>query len=651
MVTAPAIAMMIMSGLGILGTLFVGLFVGLFVVGGLTMAHSAITPVLPFHLGQIGVVSGSLIVVSALLGLAGSAFVFFAGWRMRTLRNRGLALAGSIVLIVTGLLVIASKTPMWSIAEIAIGVWALVILLRPEVSAAFASAPATPAPRSTDARSLVAVPAGGLMVASALNLLLLGVSLLFMLFFVSVSHSPTQDVVRVAGPGISVSQTTSPPTMMKGMSWMAFLVIGLVFTLIPSILTFIGAWRMRQLRGYGLAITAAILGIITPPGMIIGVIFGIWALAVLTRGEVRAAFENGTTRSGGRGCLIAGATFVGLLLVLALGFVGLKTMRSRSSVVTTSAVEVRYRAFEADAALVEKLVPEKTRLPGEMQDSELQTPKTRLVGSPLTVASQTAEVSADVLARLLPDASAKLGVLVDKDRSISTWPRVSDTWGYNGNDAFHGNLMGTGFVGVRSSQGGSQLRSDYRITYRNNTSQYVSAQIAWEGAAPQPGGARTFFLPFTTTDGKARFVVIAFEVRPTGAKMAALDKWIQGDWVFDTEYSREKMRFRNPNDATNPGTQATAKVMFDGYEKMSWTITPTEMQSHHSESGTQAGPYRIVKMLDPNAAEIEITDNGTTKRLVFRREGDRLLLSGSDPQPEATPIDLPSYYKRMVTPR
>jgi hypothetical protein len=149
--------------------------------------------------------------------------------------------------------------------------------------------------------------------------------------------------------------------MMKGMSWMAFLVIGLVFTLIPSILTFIGAWRMRQLRGYGLAITAAILGIITPPGIIIGVIFGIWALAVLTRGEVRAAFENGTTRSGGRGCLIAGATFVGLLLVLALGFVGLKdravsffgshNLRRRGSL----------RAFEADAALVEKLVPERKR--------------------------------------------------------------------------------------------------------------------------------------------------------------------------------------------------------------------------------------------------------------------------------------------------
>jgi hypothetical protein len=83
-------------------------------------------------------------------------------------------------------------------------------------------------------------------------------------------------------------------------------------------------------------------------------------------------------------------------------------------------------------------------------------------------------------------------------------------------------------------------------------------------------------------------VVIAFEVRPTGAKMAALDKWIQGDGS-SIRILREKMRFRNPNDATNPGTQATAKVMFDGYEKMSWTITPTEMQSHHSESGNTAG--------------------------------------------------------------
>jgi hypothetical protein len=116
-----------------------------------------------------------------------------------------------------------------------------------------------------------------------------------------------------------------------------------------------------------------------------------------------------------------------------------------------------------------------------MQDSELQTPKTRLVGSPLTVASQTAEVSADVLARLLPDASAKPGVLVDKDRSISTWPRVSDTWGYNGNDAFHGNLMGNGFVASDPAREAPSCGRNTASPIANNTSQYVSAQIAWEG--------------------------------------------------------------------------------------------------------------------------------------------------------------------------
>ncbi|MEO7318097.1 MAG: serine/threonine-protein kinase, partial [Chthoniobacteraceae bacterium] len=494
MVAAPAIAMMIAGALGLLGVLVSGLMLALFAVRGAVS----------------GVSIGLIATVFLLLGLPGSGFVLFAGMRMQKLRNHGLAMAGSIVLIVIALLSLAATK--LSLIYIAVGIWALVVLLRREVREAFEKEPAPVPTTPSDARSLVAVPATGLMVASVLNLLLIGVGVLFMLFFVSFPSSPTPDVVNIAGPGISISPSTGP-SMLGRLNWSVVLVL---FSFIPSVLTFTGAWRMRQLRSHGLAVTAAILGIVTPPGMLIGVIFGIWALVVLSRGEVRAAFDGGTARSGGRGCVIAACIVACLLLLPALGFFGLWTARVHSIAEVRTAT-VLYRAFEADAALVEKLVPNQTRLAGEMQDSELQTPKTRLVGSPITVSSQTAEISADVLARLLPDGSIKPGMLVDKRREISGWPRVADTWGHSWNRESFGMLSGSGFLGFRSNNGGLQLRTEYRVTYRNNTPQYVSAQIAWEGNAPPPGAARAFFFPFTNQDGQARFLVVAFEINPLGA--------------------------------------------------------------------------------------------------------------------------------------
>ncbi len=57
-----------------------------------------------------------------------------------------------------------------------------------------------------------------------------------------------------------------------------------------SIVVFLGAMRMMQLRNRGLGITAAILALIAAPGNIIGLPFGIWALVVLGRREVIEAF-------------------------------------------------------------------------------------------------------------------------------------------------------------------------------------------------------------------------------------------------------------------------------------------------------------------------------------------------------------------------
>jgi hypothetical protein len=73
--------------------------------------------------------------------------------------------------------------------------------------------------------------------------------------------------------------------------------IGIGFGVLGIILTIIillGAIRMKNLEGYGLAITASILALIpcTSPCCCLGLPFGIWALVVLSDPVVKASFKH-----------------------------------------------------------------------------------------------------------------------------------------------------------------------------------------------------------------------------------------------------------------------------------------------------------------------------------------------------------------------
>lgn len=61
-----------------------------------------------------------------------------------------------------------------------------------------------------------------------------------------------------------------------------------------GLLVFYGAWKMERLEGYRLAMTAAILAMIPciSPCCLLGIPFGLWALAVLRNDGVRAAFRS-----------------------------------------------------------------------------------------------------------------------------------------------------------------------------------------------------------------------------------------------------------------------------------------------------------------------------------------------------------------------
>ena len=318
LIMAPAIAMFVVGLIDIIGVLF-GIIIGIFValmpaIFGVGTGHVMFpgwgkVPGFPAGQAMVGVFV-VFVFVWMLVWLAASGVVCTGARQMWQLRRRRLAIGGAVILIVQavlGLLFITHATTLitggWSMLELAVGIWTLVVLLRPEAKKDFAErelqstqarshAPPTPDMVNADlARKQVAVPAAGLMIVSGLNLLLLGALLLLLLLGVKWHSAGGADSLSMSMPGISFSKTMQPGTGMRPW-WTILGPVLLLVLMCPSLLTFIGAWRMRQLRSYGLAVTGALLAIVTPPGLVLGLIFGLWALIVLMRRKVKEAFNS-----------------------------------------------------------------------------------------------------------------------------------------------------------------------------------------------------------------------------------------------------------------------------------------------------------------------------------------------------------------------
>lgn len=69
-------------------------------------------------------------------------------------------------------------------------------------------------------------------------------------------------------------------------------VVANIIGIIIGVIVLIGAMKMRKLESYGLAMTASILAMIpcVSPCCILGLPFGIWAVVVLAKPEVKEAF-------------------------------------------------------------------------------------------------------------------------------------------------------------------------------------------------------------------------------------------------------------------------------------------------------------------------------------------------------------------------
>ncbi len=93
-----------------------------------------------------------------------------------------------------------------------------------------------------------------------------------------------------AGMGAFARGTEGMPSMLSGGFGAVINVIGLIM----SVVVFMGASKMKNAESYGFAMAAAIIAMVpcVSPCCLLGLPFGIWALIVLLKPEVKAAFQG-----------------------------------------------------------------------------------------------------------------------------------------------------------------------------------------------------------------------------------------------------------------------------------------------------------------------------------------------------------------------
>src|SRR5262245_54125613 len=90
--------------------------------------------------------------------------------------------------------------------------------------------------------------------------------------------------------------------------WLSLILLpALVASLAFGVVMIVGALKMMRLQSYRWAVAASILAILPcGPGNLLGLIMGVWALAVLNRDNVRAGFAAHLARTGEPGAAPAG---------------------------------------------------------------------------------------------------------------------------------------------------------------------------------------------------------------------------------------------------------------------------------------------------------------------------------------------------------
>jgi hypothetical protein len=126
-VDGPAIGLIVVAILGFFAQV-ASIIWQLFFAAGMAASMAANQPAMPF--GNMKMFSGTISVVFGAIGIATSILIFFGGLKMKKLENYGLAMAASVIAMIPCI------SPC-CLLGLPIGIWALVVLSKPEVKSAF----------------------------------------------------------------------------------------------------------------------------------------------------------------------------------------------------------------------------------------------------------------------------------------------------------------------------------------------------------------------------------------------------------------------------------------------------------------------------------------------------------------------------------
>jgi serine/threonine protein kinase len=282
-------------------------------------------------------------------------------------------------------------------------------------------------------------------------------------------------------------------------------------------------------------------GISFPVFMLLGLpIVAVWVLRL-----VRSAVRNTSRDAGlfphrhGRSFAIALAWVVSILIFASCAFiVTVRLIQTRNVAFyrqqqgEPDRVEFRSRVFEADAALVDRLIPMKQRQSGVSTTNRLaiapyerqwtQGTNSYTTSFAIQTDSRMAEIGPDTLTALLNGIAVPPGLLSDRRRIISSWPREADVWCFIPTTENHRDQWrqggGTGFLGVHRLDGRRQIRIEYQVTSvfafgAVGKPPEVHSDILYEGSVPS-AGILAFLFPFHLKDGAQRYLVMAIEIAP-----------------------------------------------------------------------------------------------------------------------------------------
>jgi len=275
------------------------------------------------------------------------------------------------------------------------------------------------------------------------------------------------------------------------------------------------------------------------------------------------------------GLIVIGCVLLVLGAVIAVLSVHQSSNNKLHAASLTSA-DFHNRVFEADATLVDKLIPAAQRqsvaAPADSNSQSGQNSGGQSIGNfsvsthgtKLTDA-QMAEISPETLAALLRGIANKPGLLVDLTCAVSSswWkPGLPETWGYSrASDKLLGNGSGTGFLGFRHRDGQDEIRIENTINHgidlTGRGTVDLNAKLFYEGKIPQTG-ALAFLVPFIRKDDSTHYLIVVYEV---GEAATTVTTNYPGDWIW--EPNSETLARVPPIFLLRPSTMPTNWGPFD----------------------------------------------------------------------------------------